>query len=300
MIYFALSVFFTVCLYLIMRAYPSHRVNSFHAVVVNYYACVLTGLVLTPDLNIFSQIDYSSKASLLTLSLGALFIAIFLLIGLTAQKVSVTASSLAANMSLVIPVVFGLFIFQNNNKVFTPLNYAGIVLALVALTLGGIKKNSTQHQRRNLWLLSLPILTFIGTGTNNTLINYLTFTYYSPSQSTVFMIIACSGAALIGTLLLATSIWKTKEMLSIRSIMGGVLLGIPNFLSLYFLLKALQIFANSAAFVFPIYNILTMLVSSVAAWLLYKEKLSGLNRLGLLVAIISVILISYQELGISI
>jgi hypothetical protein len=276
MINFILAVLFTVALYLIMRAYPQYKINSFHAIVFNYYSCVATGLLLTPDIGVFSQVSATSPGTLLTLALGTMFVIAFMLIGLTAQRVSVTAASLAGNMSLVIPVLFGLFIFKNNNKEFTALNYAGLLIALIALALGAMqvsgKKTTVAAQNSSesylLWLL--PVLTFLGSGTNNTLINYLSATYYLPGQSTVFMIIACVGAAVIGTALLLYKILVHKENLTLRSVAGGLLLGIPNFLSLYFLLKALAAFGNSAAYVFPVYNILTMLVSSFAAWIFYK------------------------------
>jgi drug/metabolite transporter (DMT)-like permease len=304
MLYFLLAVLFTVALYLIMRAYPRYKVDSFHAIVFNYYACVLTGLVLTPDLTVFREVQWGSQGTLLTLALGSMFVTAFMLIGLTAQKVSVTATSLAGNMSLVIPVVFGLFVFQNNNKDFTAFNYAGLLLALIALGLGAIQ-NSGQKKGdstkpalvsdRALWLL--PILTFFAAGTNNTLINYLSVKYYLPGQTTIFMIIACTGAIMIGTVILLYKIIIGKEKLLLRSVVGGFILGVPNFLSLYFLLLALGSFSNSAAFVFPIYNILTMLVSSFAAWAIYKEHLNLLNKWGLVLAVLAIVLISYQELS---
>lgn len=305
MLYFALSVLFTVAIYLIMRSYPQYKINSFHAIVFNYYACVATGLVLTPDLTSFQHIDWASQATVLTLALGTIFVIAFVLIGRTAQKVSVTAASLAGNMSLVIPVLFGLFVFKNNNKEFTTLNYAGLVLALAALTLGAIQSPSKEQVKRRkfsfssattlLWLL--PVLTFLGSGTNNTLINFLSSKYYGPAQTTVFMIIACMGAILVGTSILLYKMIVGKEKLELRSVIGGFILGVPNFLSLYFLLLALSSFGNSAAFVFPIYNILSMLVSSLAAWLIYREQLNKLNRLGLALAVLAIVFISYQELG---
>ncbi|GAB2778621.1 hypothetical protein GCM10027275_22550 [Rhabdobacter roseus] len=305
MLYFLLAVLFTVALYLIMRAYPRFQVHSFHAIVFNYYACVGTGLLLSPDLGQFKEIQPGSSATLLTVALGAMFILVFVLIGHTTQKVSVTATSLAGNMSLVIPVLFGLFVFQNTNKLFTGWNYLGLLVALVALALGAIQKapkttpesTSGGNLANTSWVWLLPFFTFLGTGTNNTLINYLSMTYYRPDQMTLFMIVACLGAAGIGTLLLAFRIAFRGEKLLARSVVGGLILGVPNFLSLYFLLKALGTFSNSAAFVFPIYNILTMLVSSFTAWVLFREKLHLLNRLGLLLAVVAIILISYQELG---
>jgi drug/metabolite transporter (DMT)-like permease len=305
MLFFLLAVVFTVMLYLIMRAYPRYQVDSFHAVVFNYYSCVLTGLVLTPDLGTFRQTDWASEGTVLTMALGAMFVTAFMLIGLTAQKVSVTATSLAGNMSLVIPVLFGLFVFRNNNKDFTALNYLGLVLALVALALGAVQRSSkapdsanaadTGLAKRGLWIL--PVLTFFATGTNNTLINFLSSKYYPAGQITVFMIIACFGAVMIGTSILIYRIIAHGHKLKLRSVVGGLLLGVPNFLSLYFLLLALAAFGNSAAYVFPIYNILTMLVSALAAWVLYRERLNTLNKWGLLLAVVAIILISYQELN---
>lgn len=306
MLYFALAVIFTVLLYLIMRAYPRFQVDSFHAVVFNYYSCVLTGLLLSPDLTAFKDVNWTSEGTILTMALGAMFVTAFMLIGLTAQKVSVTATSLAGNMSLVIPVLFGLFVFKNNNKDFTALNYLGLVVALVALALSAIQRPAkpspdetgiTNVPLAASYLWMLPVLTFFASGTNNTLINYLSSRYYTSEQITVFMIIACFGAVLVGTTLLIYRLIAYGQKLALRSVVGGLLLGVPNFLSLYFLLLALAAFGNSAAYVFPIYNILTMLVSAITARIIYQERLNTLNKWGLALAIAAIVLISYQELG---
>jgi drug/metabolite transporter (DMT)-like permease len=55
-------------------------------------------------------------------------------------------------------------------------------------------------------------------------------------------------------------------------------------------------FGNSAAFVFPIYNVLSMLTSALMAWVLFKETLEPLNKLGLALAVVAICLISYQEI----
>ncbi len=296
MIYFLLAVLFTVALYLITRSFPAWKVDSFHAVVFNYYACVLTGALLTP--RFFATADtlnWSSKGTFYTLLLGILFILVFLLIGKSTQKAGVTSASLAGNLSLVIPVLFGLFIFQNAHKTYTLLNYAGLVLTLPALVMGSWSNGPTAGIRKQAFIW--PILYFLASGANNTLINYLTFTYYDAGSNTLFMIIACLGAVIIGSTVLVIRCVRQKSWPSTRSIAAGLLLGIPNFLSLFFLLKALTHYGNSASFVFPVYNILTMLASAVTAYWLFNEKLNRVNKTGLLIAVIAVVLISYQELG---
>ena len=311
MLYFLLSVAFTVSLYLIMRAFPNYKVNAFQAVVFNYYACVATGLLLMPKPSDFLAVDWSSTPTLLTLALGTMFVVVFLLIGQTTTKAGVTSASLSSNMSLIIPVLFGLFVFKNNNKEFDFLNYTGIVLALVALGLSVVKNSPQRNAARSIvnspkfvddsrlttrYSLLLPVLLFLCSGANNTLINFLSSKFYKPEQTPLFMIVACVGAIIIGTSMLIFRILSGKEKVELRNIIGGFVLGVPNFLSLFFLLKTLAYFENSAAFVFPIYNVLTILVSSLTAFLLFKEKLQPLNKVGLALAIVAIVFISHQEL----
>lgn len=302
MLSLALSVLFTVMIYVIMRAFPRYGVNAFHAVVFNYYSCVLTGLLLIQDWQQIRTMPLDGAGVQLSFGLGGMFVIVFLLIGLTTQKAGITAATLAGNMSLVIPVIFGLFVFKNTNKDFTLLNYLGLILALVALALGALRKKDGQDRgvgdrsfRSAVWVF--PILSFFASGTNNTLINYLTMAYFSPAGNTLFMIIACTGAIAAGTLVILLRYLIKTEKVRLVSIVGGLILGVPNFLSLYFLLRALAEFSNSAALVFPLYNILSMLLSAWIAWLIFKEGLNNFNRLGLLLAVAAIILISYQELG---
>ncbi len=302
MIALFLSVFFTAAIYVIMRAFSRFGVSPFHAVVFNYYSCVATGIVLIPDAGQFRSLRPDMVSTELSFALGAMFVVVFLLIGLTTDKAGITAASLAGNMSLVIPVCFGLFVFRNVNKDFTAFNYAGLILALVALALGAIRKDEegrggdfVWHRRNMVWLF--PLMSFLASGVNNTLINYITMSYYKPDESILFMVTACLGAIVAGTCMILFRFLMYTEKVSWKSVVWGLILGVPNFLSLYFLLEALAEFSHSAAFVFPVYNILCMLFSAWIAWLIYKERLSRINRLGLFLALVAIVLISHQELG---
>ena len=295
MFFFVLTVSLTVSLYLIMRAFGRFGVNVNQAVAINYYSCVATGCLLLPAGQSLSNVNWTSTPTLLTVSLGVLFVVVFVLIGQTTQKVSVTATSLASNMSLVIPVLFSLLVFKNTNKIFTSLNYFGLALALLALALSSLRAASpgVAANSRAVWVL--PVLVFVGSGTCNTLINYLSFTYYKPAETSLFMVIACTGACAVGAVLLVSEILRGQK-LTLTTVLGGLVLGVPNFLSLYFLLKVLDSFGNSAAFVFPIFNISVILMSAAAGFLLFKESLSALNKVGLALAVAAIVLISYQEI----
>jgi multidrug transporter EmrE-like cation transporter len=297
MIALILAVIFTVSLFLLMRGFPRFGVNSLHAVIVSYYSCVITGVVLLPNQEQLRAVVWSSQATLLTLALGTVFVATFLLIGQTTLKVGVTAASLASNMALIVPVLFGLFVFRSVNKEYTALNYLGLALAMVAVGLVSIQTSGGTVAERKKSAMLLPLVLFAVVGTNGTLINFLNMRYYGPEQSALFTAIACMGSVVVGTTLLTLKILLRGDKLTWRSVVGGLLLGVPNALSLYFLLAALRSFGNSAAFVFPIFNILCMLGASAAAWMIFKERLQPLNRLGLALAVGAIVLLSYQEIG---
>lgn len=297
MIPLLLAVACTVSLFLFMRGFPLVGVNPVHAVLVSYLTCVLTGLALLPDSGQLRTVDWLGLPTLLTFSLGAVFVATFLLIGQTTLKVGVTAASLAMNVALVVPVLFSLFVFRNASKEFTLLNYLGLVLAVVAVALASVQKPGPGRGSVAKGAMLLPLVLFAVAGANSTLINFMSMTFYKPDQSALFTAIACMGAILVSMAVLSWRAAFAGDTISWRSVAGGLVLGVPNALSLYFLLAALQSFGNSGAFVFPIFNILNMLAASGSARLLFGEKLLPVNRLGLAMAVVAVGLISYQEIG---
>ena len=80
--------------------------------------------------------------------------------------------------------------------------------------------------------------------------------------------------------------------MNIKSIVGGLFLGIPNYYSMYFLIKALQSKNLESATVFTLINIGIILLTTFFGILLFKEKLLKQNYFGIALAIIAVILVT--------
>ncbi|MGN6494414.1 MAG: hypothetical protein ACTHLE_20650, partial [Agriterribacter sp.] len=58
------------------------------------------------------------------------------------------------------------------------------------------------------------------------------------------------------------------------------------------LVKVLKDYSSNSSAIIPINNIGIVLTSAVVAWLLFKEKLSAINWMGILLAVIAIALIS--------
>ncbi len=296
MTYLFLSIILSVALLLNFRLFPRYNVNTFQAIVFNYPVCFLTGYLLLPAGQSFS-IDFSQTWTWLALGLGVGFIITFLLSGVSTQRMGLTATSLANNLSLVIPVGFSLLVFGSAGKVFDALNYLGLVLAVVAVGLSTYKEERTKISGFS-WYAVLPLAVFLCYGATNTMINYMNLNFIPSADKTVVVTLTMVvGAIAAGLAMLAVRLVQGKETIDRRSLIGAVTLGIPNFLSFYTLLLALSAFKGNGAFVYPLYNIGVILLAALTAALFFREKLLPVNKVGLALAVLAIGLISWQELS---
>lgn len=294
MIYLVASIVLSVLLLLNFRLFPRFGVNTTQAIVFNYPVCFLTGLLLMPAGQSFS-VDFSATWTWLALGLGVGFIVTFLLSGASTQRSGITATSLANNLSLVIPVTFSLLVL-GGGKVFDALNYLGLGLALVAVGLSTYKKpDSGTSTGSNLWL---PVAVFLMYGFTNTTINYMNVRYITAADQTVAVTLTMVlGAIAAGAVLLVVRLVRGQEHIEARSFVAAITLGVPNYLSFYTLILALSAYSGNGAFVYPVYNIGVILLAAGTAALFFREQLSGLNKVGLALAVLAIALISWQELN---
>ena len=100
------------------------------------------------------------------LILGVLFIVLFNVMAQSAQKVGITWTAIANNMSVVVPVVAAVLLYQDSMPW---LKIVGIVLALVGVYLATKPSKAAPVNKKYLWL---PIVLFLGSGAIATLIDY--------------------------------------------------------------------------------------------------------------------------------
>lgn len=320
MLFLLLSVLLSVLLLLNFRLFPRYNVDTFQAIVFNYPVCFLTGWLLLPAGQTFS-IDFSQTWTWMALALGVGFIVTFLLSGASTQRMGITVTSLANNLSLVIPVCFSLFVFSDGNSMhFDALNYVGLALAIVAVALStyrpatpaadaelpgesrsGILATDSSPapavgRPRSIGAVLLPVAVFLCYGATNTTINYMNIHYIPSADKTVQVTLTMVlGAIAAGAVMLLVRLVRGQVRLQARNLLGAVTLGVPNFLSFYTLLLALSAFRGNGAFVYPLYNIGVILVAAAVAGIFFHEKLNTANRIGLGLAVLAIALLSWQQ-----
>ena len=76
-----------------------------------------------------------------------------------------------------------------------------------------------------------------------------------------------------------------------KSVVGGIALGIPNYLSFLFLLKALATLNWGSSVIFPVANLGTVAFATIVSFIVFKERISKINIAGLAFAAVAIILI---------
>jgi uncharacterized membrane protein len=288
-----LAIIFTSWLLVSFRVFDFFNVDNLQAIIFNYIVCAFTGFFFSGNYSLLCQLKTIDTWIVMACITGACFLPTFYLMSYTVKKVSVTISTVASKTSLVIPVMVSIF-YLNNEMKFSILNYTGIVLGFGAILLCSLKQkintDTTNSARR--FDFFLPGLVFLGGGLVDVLINIANYRYIPIEKSSLFPFFAFSVAAIAGFILLTGRVLFLKENLNYRNLIAGIVLGIPNYLSIYFLLKALHDFDNNGAILFPALNISVILINSFVSFLFFKERLTNYNYVGLFLAVIALMLIT--------
>ena len=275
------------------RSYSHFKINTLPAIIVNYFVCILTGLVYAGPQNVFSQWQWGAPWFWSAVFLGLIFVSTFYLMARTTQLRGVSVATVASKMSLAIPVVFSLFVFKYGVQDLDIWNKLGIGLSLVAIFMVSKKpKLKIVTPSMGLRQLVLPLSIFLLGGVIDTTLNYVNSRFVSERLEPVFPIFIFCFAFGFGI----TFALLRKIPFRPKDILGGILLGIPNYFSIYFLLKTLRSFDNNGAWVYPFINIGIIIGSTLLALWLFKEKLSRLNLVGIVLSVIVIYLLGYQEI----
>jgi drug/metabolite transporter (DMT)-like permease len=294
MIYLIFGIFTNAAIFLVFRAFSIFKIDNMQAIVFNYLFCVITALILIENPSVLTSANYLDSWSLVAAFIGILLVIGFYAASLTSQLLGVSVVSVASKMSMMFPVLFSLFFMKIAITAFTLWNYAGMLLALIAIYLSSVKRNSGESKslHRKGYLLLLPFTVFLAGGLIDIGLNYSNHRLITAENVGVYTVVLFAGAAVSGIF----SLFFQKGKFQLKNLLGGVVLGICNYLSLYFVLKALTAFDNNGAVFYPIYNVGIIMVASFTAMILFKEKLSKINFIGLTMAVLALFLLSYQDI----
>ena len=290
MIYLILAIILSTAVFVVMRFIGRFSLDNHQSLTWNYATSACIGTLMSAS-NGTLVMPTTQPWFILTLILGFWFILTYLLIIESSQRSGVTVTSLSSKLSVVIPTLFGILFLKEGLRLTSGI---GILLALIALFLvvGGKGKEKEKNQvGKTTYILLLPVFIFLSTGIGDILMKT---TEQANTSSDMIPMIAFVYfiSFLFGAILVAYDLISHKSKWQWKSALGGLVLGTVNFFSTCCIYQAMRVFDNVV--MFPVYNIGVVCLSALSGWLLFKEKLTWKNYLGLAIAIIAVILITVK------
>lgn len=193
----------------------------------------------------------------------------------------VSISTAVVRLSVLIPVVFSVVLWGERPS---RMQTSGAILALMSLPLLGFHPSSNRESLRAKGVLLLIAL-FVGNG-----LCLLSVRGYHQTgvqgEESLFLGILFSTAAVV-----SNAVWLLRrEGSSRRDILPGVMLGICNALANRALVEALQ--QLPGVLVFPFYSSVGLVFAAVFAGVVWGERISRIETVGMIVAVGAVVFIN--------
>lgn len=283
MIFLWISILCSTLIYLTFKLRKPFNANLSGMIIINYLVATILGFSIHQNPISLSKIVLAEWFPLAAL-IGLLFVVMFLLIGWSSEKAGIAVTSIATRMSMVIPILFSMFLFD---EVINVSKIVKISIAFIAVVLAIY--HQPEKNTKPVYAF-LPLILFIGSGSVDTLVKAAQHLFIPVNEIEIFSS-SLFGISLIASLGLFFTKKKEEHFFTRNSLIMGVLLGFFNFGSLFFLINALNKSGLESSLVFGINNLTIVCLSLVLGYFFFKEKLTRINWMGIILSIICIILL---------
>lgn len=274
--------------------FAKYKIRVLQAIVLNYFICILTASVMIGSPAV--TLDVIEKPwSIAALLIGFCFIITFNLFARTVQKFGVIAASIFQKMSLIAPTLAAILYFGESYEI---MKIIGIILAIASIFVISLsdktKSKPTQTDsapKSSILLWAFPIGTFIGSCIIDWGLFYVNATELVSSIDIDFVASIFFFAGCIGVFMVFYDYYKNNIGYRIKDVIAAFALGIPNFFSIWFLLKVLSNGMDGSV-VFPINNVGILIMTAILGLLFFNEKFNLQKTIGFIMAITAILLIA--------
>jgi drug/metabolite transporter (DMT)-like permease len=290
MIPLIVSILCSSLIFVIFKLFPKYGINTFQAIVFNYFTAFTCGILL------FGK-DWNPKALesgnwpyFVVLS-AVLFISLFIVMGISSQKNGVALTSIAGKMSMGLSMLFMIGLYSE------PLSFlkvAGILLAFLGVFLVSFAKSNDGKSSNSIWLL---IVLFVGSAILDVVLNYVQKFEFKHIPASLFSAFGFGLAGAIGFTILVIQLLRKSAKFELKNILAGIMLGIPNYFSIYLLILSYKSTGWTDSTVLAIMNVSTVLISAVIGFIAFRENVTVQKIIGLLAAVSAIILLYFANLN---
>jgi len=304
MIYLFLAVICSSSIVLILKFSESRNLNRLAVTTANYVVAFLASFFfminndqlrlpenifdLVPDIsNSFStgaSLPHESSflwAILVGVFGGILYFCGFIVIQKSIRDNGAGITGAVSKIGIFIPMTFSIIFWKEYPS---EIQWIGIVLAFGAIIFASYSPSQTKELK---YLRKSLILVFIVVGfaefSNKFFQKYALIEYKSVFLFTVFF---------TAFLISAVFTYLNNKKISRMDILTGIMVGIPNMFTSFFIISALKEVKTTVAF--PVYSAGSIIIINLGSYLIFKEKLSKKDLYATGIIILAISLMSFQ------
>jgi drug/metabolite transporter (DMT)-like permease len=276
MIALVLTIICSSSIALILKYNDARNGNPLLLLSGNYFIAALISFI-------YVKVDPNTTISAETVVFGVLLAILFVFAFFAfAKAVSAAGTALAtvsSRLSVIVPLLLSIVIYDEAPSIY---QLTGIVIAIFTIILFYFSLKSDGSKKLHIIDYFYLLAVLLGIGLNDFAMKI--FQQWRPmTEKPYFMMIIFSAATIYTFIIL---IIKRIPLEGVVLIRGGIL-GVPNMFSTFFILLALA--QLPAIVVYPVTNIGIILLTTIGAAVIWKEKLNLYGKLALISGIIAIL-----------
>ncbi|MFZ7282716.1 EamA/RhaT family transporter [Avibacterium avium] len=283
--YLFLAIACSVAVSVLLKVARRLNVVIEQAIAFNYLiALLLSYFLLQPNFQGqgFTDFIVQNENSAIFLSLGLLLPSVFIIMSKAVEFAGIVRSDAAQRLSLFLPILAAFVVFGQQ------LSQSRIVSLILAFSALFCLINKPREQglsvKGGLSLLAV----WFGYGVIDILFKQ-TAKMGSAFPTTLFIAFALAMCVMFMYLLIKRTQWNGASLLA------GIVLGGLNFMNILFYIRAHQSFSQNPTLVFAGMNIGVICLGTLVGAIVFKEKISKINGVGVLLGISAILSLFYLE-----
>jgi len=289
MFYIFLSICFSVTVSVLLKLAKRYQIDVYQAITWNYSAAImLTWIFFRPHLGSLQNAPFVTYTAL-----GVLLPVLFMIIAASVRLTGIVRTDAAQRLSLFIPVLAAFIIFSEKPDIVKIIGISVGFIALLCL-IPWKQKHAVRRRPTFSWFYLMVI--FVGMGLIDVLLKQVQQIAKDkgiPFTTSLFIVfIAAFVVSIIGMIYL---IANKKMRFSWPHIIIGWILGTANFGNILFYIKAHQALATRPSYVFSSMDIGVIIMGAAVGVVVFKEKLTRLNVIGIVLGILAIIINSFPD-----
>lgn len=281
-----IAVLCSVAVSVLLKVARKRHIEIQQAIAFNYIVALsLSWFLLKPDFKGLEFTDFiaQSENTPIFLALGILLPSVFIIMSKAVEFTGIVRSDAAQRLSLFLPILAAFLIFH---ETLSQSKVVGIVLAFVGLfcLLSKPNQQSAVDFRGVLGLIGV----WFGYGIIDILFKQVAKSG-GAFPTTLFIAFSLAACIMFIYLLFKRTQWN------VASVVGGIILGVLNFFNILFYIKAHQSFGSNPTLVFAGMNIGVICLGTITGALIFKEKISKVNWLGIVFSLCAIFCLYYLD-----